>query len=198
MFLKSNRKFQMTLKAAWLFLLFIYACQRVVVGNDPLLTNLLTDDDDGHLANGKQDPVPETAGGDVPQLPNQIGALALTAISVSAGLITIYNQFEQRVLPQPTTAQDTLEIVRRLEDLARPNDEEQYKHVEDTILRALNDMLSIPTGNFTELQRILWLERARFIDSDVILLLEGLLGRPVAGVDLMNNIKENLRVWLDT
>lgn len=186
----------MTLKAAWLFLLFICACQRVFAGNDPLLTNSLTEDDDaGHLASAKQDPVPETDGGEVPQLPNQIGALALTAISVSAGLITIYNQFEQRVLPQPTTAQDTLEIVRRLEDLARPNDEEQYKHVEDTILRALNDMLSIPpTGNFTELQRILWLERARFIDSDVILLLEGLLGRPVAGVDLMNNIKENLRV----
>ena len=149
---------------------------------------------------GKQDAVPDTAGnaiiGAEEAITSPIGVTTITTIGVIAQIITVYNVLSVRLLPQPTTVEDTLEIVKRLEVLALPNDGPQYKHVEDTILRALNDMLSIPTGEISDMQRVLLLEKARYIDSEVILLLEALLGRTVASVDLLKNIKEHLRVLL--
>ena len=60
------------------------------------------------------------------------------------------------------------------------------------------DLRSTTTESISDgadVQTILWrLERARLVDSEVILLMDGLLGRSVASVDLMKNIKVNLKV----
>ena len=50
------------------------------------------------------------------------------------------------------------------------------------------------SASISELQKLLWLERARHLNGDIILLMEGLLGQPVAGADLMKNIKELFKV----
>ncbi len=181
----------------WLLVLLICAGQRIVSCNeDPSITNSLTDGISRSVKKPKQDPdsTPPPPTQEETNLSNELGGIALTTIAVSSGLLTIFDAFERRVLPQPTTAQDTLEIVRRLEDLARPNDESQYKNAEDTISRALHDMNVMTTGNASEFQRLLWLERTRLIDNDVVLLQEGLLGQQITGVDLLQNIKENLKV----
>ncbi|EFX65004.1 hypothetical protein DAPPUDRAFT_117646 [Daphnia pulex] len=119
-------------------------------------------------------------------------------LSMVDGLFTIQELIEERVLPQPKTEEDILEIVKRLlEKLIRPNDESQYKKVEDVISRALFDMEM--SGGRTngdaseEFQKLMWLERARHLNGEIILLMEGLLGESVAGADLMNIIKENLK-----
>ena len=126
----------------------------------------------------KQDTVPDTAGNAVigaeEAIKSPTGVTTITTIGVIAQ--TVYNVLSVRLLPQPTAVEDTLKIVKRLEVLALPNDGPQYKHVEDTILRALNDMLRIPTGKISDMQRVLLLETAWYIDSEVILLLEALLG----------------------
>ena len=118
------------------------------------------------------------------------------------GLFTIQEAIEEYILPRPETEEDTLKIVKRLEDSIRPNmyDVSQYKTTEDAISRALFDMLGSTSddrkssASFSELQKLLWLERARHLDGDIILLMEGLLGQPVAGADLMKNIKEHFKV----
>ena len=120
------------------------------------------------------------------------------------GLFTIQEAIEEYILPRPETEEDTIKIVKRLEDSIRPNmyDVSQYKTTEDAISRALFDMLGSTSddrkssASFSELQKLLWLERARHLDGDIILLMEGLLGQPVAGADLMKNIKENFKVNL--
>nr|CAH0103909.1 unnamed protein product [Daphnia galeata] len=117
------------------------------------------------------------------------------------GLFTIQEAIEEYILPRPETEEDTLKIVKRLEDWIRPKmyDVSQYKTTEDAISRALFDMLGSTSdsrkssASFSELQKLLWLERARHLDGDIILLMEGLLGQPVAGADLMKNIKENFK-----
>lgn len=182
----------------WLLVLLICTGQRTISCNeDPLTPNSLTDGISRSVKKTKQDPESTTSTSPTQEqtnLSNELGGIALTTIAVSSGLLTIFDAFERRVLPQPTTAQDTLEIVRRLEDLARPNDENEYKHAEDTISRALHDMNVMTTGNASEFQRLLWLERTRLIDNEVVLLQEGLLGQQITGVDLLQNIKENLKV----
>jgi hypothetical protein len=113
-------------------------------------------------------------------------------------LFTIQELIEERVLPQPKTEEDILEIVKRLlEKLIHPNDESQYKKVEDVISRALFDVEMSggrTNGGDSEFQKLMWLERARHLNGEIILLMEGLLGESVAGADLMDNIKENLKV----
>ena len=180
----------------WIIVLLICTGQRTISSQDPLLTNSLSDE---AILSGKQetDPSPEATPTAAPTsnlVANDLGGIALTSLALTAGLLTIFDAIDRRILPQPTTAEDTLEIVRRLEDLARPNDEAQYKHVEDTISRALHDMNVMTTGNASEFQRLVWLERTRLIDNDVVLLQEGLLGRQITSVDLMQNIKEHLKV----
>ena len=118
------------------------------------------------------------------------------------GLFTIQEAIEEYILPRPETEEDTLKIVKRLEDSIRPNmyDVSQYKTTEDAISRALFDMLGSTSddrkssASFSELQKLLRLERARHLDGVIILLMEGLLGQPVAGADLMKNIKEHFKV----
>ena len=95
-----------------------------------------------------------------------------------------------------------MKIFKRLEDWIRPKtyDVSQYKTTQDAISRALFDMLGSTSdsrknsASFSELQKLLWLERARHLISDIILLMEGLLGQPVAGADVMKNIKEHFNV----
>jgi hypothetical protein len=119
-------------------------------------------------------------------------------LSMVDALFTIQELIEDRVLPQPKTEEDILEIVKRLlEKLIHPNDESQYKKVEDVISRALFDVEMSggrTNGGASEFQKLMWLERARHLNGEIILLMEGLLGESVAGADLMNNIKENLKV----
>jgi hypothetical protein len=114
------------------------------------------------------------------------------------GLVAIQELIEDRILPQPKTDEDILEIVKRLlEKFIRPNDESQYKKVEDVISRALFDVEMSggrTNGGASEFQKLMWLERARHLNGEIILLMEGLLGESVAGADLMDNIKENLKV----
>ena len=122
-----------------------------------------------------------------------------TVLALMDGLFTIQEAIEEYVLPQSKTEENILDIVNRLEDLIRPNDESQYKKAEDAILRALFDMGTSLDGRkssiaASEFQKLLWLERARRLDGDVILVMEGLLGQPVAGADLMKNIKVNSKV----
>jgi hypothetical protein len=59
------------------------------------------------------------------------------------GLFTIQEAIEEYILPRPETEEDTLKIVKRLEDWIRPKmyDVSQYKTTEDAISRALFDML---------------------------------------------------------
>jgi hypothetical protein len=70
-------------------------------------------------------------------------------------------------------------------------DVSQYKTTEDAISRALFDMLGSTSddrkssASFSELQKLLWLERARHLNGAITLLMNGFLGHPVAGVDLM-------------
>nr|SVE85745.1 EOG090X0D00 [Daphnia pulicaria] len=116
-----------------------------------------------------------------------------TTIGIAASLITIAEVINRRILPQPTTLLDTLDIVRRLEDLVIPDDGRQYKDAEDTILRGLYDMSVMTTNNSSEFQTLWWLDRARYLDGEIILLMEGLLGQQVAGSDLMDNIQDNLK-----
>lgn len=119
-----------------------------------------------------------------------------TAIGIAAALITIAEVINRRILPQPTTLLDTLDVVRKLEDLAIPDDGRQYKDAEDTILRSLYDMSVMTTNNASQLQTLWWLDRARYLDGDIVLLMEGLLGQQLAGSDLMDNIQDNLKVSL--
>ncbi len=183
------------IKSSFLFILCIISQCSAALSEIPLLTNLR------NLAINKEQnsrptrPPPSIASA-VPN-PDDYGGITLTLIGLTSELIAIYNVLSSRVLPQPTTALDTLEIVKRLENLARPNDEEQYKNIENTIARALNDLkseLRTDSDIPSELQTLWWLERARWIDTEIILLIDGLLGKHVAGVDLMKNIKENLKV----
>jgi len=119
------------------------------------------------------------------------------ALSILDGLFTIQELIEEHILPHPKTEADILEIVKRLEKLIRSNDESQYKKVEDAISRALFDVKMSDgrkSDSASEFQKLMWLERARQLNGDIILLMEGLLGQSVAGDDLMNNIKENLQV----
>ncbi|EFX78809.1 hypothetical protein DAPPUDRAFT_245652 [Daphnia pulex] len=114
-------------------------------------------------------------------------------------LFTIQELIEERVLSQPKTEEDIFEIVKRLlEKLIRPNDESQYKKVEDVISRALFDVEMsggrTNGGDASEFHKLIWLERARHLNAEIILLMEGMLGESVAGADLMNNIKGNLKV----
>lgn len=117
-----------------------------------------------------------------------------TTIGIAASLITIAEVINRRILPQPTTLLDALDVVRKLEDLAIPDDGRQYKDAEDTILRALYDMTVMTTNNASELQTLWWLDRARYLDGDIVLLMEGLLGQQLAGSDLMDNVQDNLKV----
>ncbi|XP_057380848.1 uncharacterized protein LOC130703374 [Daphnia carinata] len=116
-----------------------------------------------------------------------------TTIGIAASLITIAEVINRRILPQPTTLLDALDVVRKLEDLAIPDDGRQYKDAEDTILRALYDMTVMTTNNASELQTLWWLDRARYLDGDIVLLMEGLLGQQLAGSDLMDNVQDNLK-----
>ncbi|KAK4037352.1 uncharacterized protein LOC116928371 [Daphnia magna] len=116
-----------------------------------------------------------------------------TSIGIAASLITIAEVINRRILPQPTTLLDALDVVRKLEDLAIPDDGRQYKDAEDTILRALYDMTVMTTNNASELQTLWWLDRARYLDGDIVLLMEGLLGQQLAGSDLMDNVQDNLK-----
>ncbi len=89
------------------------------------------------------------------------------------------------------------QVKRLLEKLIRPNDESQYKKVEDAISRALFDVEMSggrKRSGASEFQKLMWLERARHLNGEIVLLVEGLLGESVAGADLMNNIKENPKV----
>lgn len=144
-----------------------------------------------------------TDGTEAPNVSPQIdvGGNVLTAISVTSAVLTVLEAIDRRILPQPTTAEDILDGVRKLEDLIRPNDEGHYKKAEDSISRALYDMGVMMSGvgrqglvEATEFQELLWLERARLIDGNIILLMEGLLGQQVAGADLMENIQDVLKV----
>jgi hypothetical protein len=122
------------------------------------------------------------------------------------GLFTFQEAIEEYILPRPETEEDTLKIDKRLElwklDWIHPKtyDVSQYKTTEDAISRALFDMLGSTSddrkssASFSELQKLLWLERARHLNGDIILLMEGLLGQPVAGADLIKNIKEHFKV----
>ena len=113
------------------------------------------------------------------------------------GLFTFQEAIEEYILPRPETEEDTIKIVKRLEDSIRPNmyDVSQYKTTEDAISRALFDMLGSTSddrkssASFSELQKLLRLERARHLDGVIIL-----LGQPVAGADLMKNIKQHFKV----
>ena len=155
-------------------------------------TNLTTNPDTNSATN------PDSADASPPIT---VGGNILTAISVTSAVLTVLEAIDRRILPQPTTDKDILDGVRRLEDLVRPNDEGQYKNAEDTISRALYDMGVMNSGvgrqgsiESSEFQELLWLERARLIDGNIILLMEGLLGQPVAGADLMENIQSDLKV----
>jgi hypothetical protein len=123
---------------------------------------------------------------------------AIIGLEMVDGLFAIQELIEDRILPQPKTDEDILEIVKRLlEKFIRPNDESQYKKVEDVISRALFDVEMSggrTNGGDSEFQKLMWLERARHLNGEIILLMEGLLGESVAGADLMDNIKENLKV----
>jgi hypothetical protein len=55
-------------------------------------------------------------------------------------------------------------------------------------------MSVMTTNNASDFQTLWWLDRARFLDGDIILLMEGLLGQQIAGSDLMDNIQDNLKV----
>lgn len=117
----------------------------------------------------------------------------VSGIILLARLISISNFLNRRINPS-TTADDNLKLVRRLTDSLRPDIEAQFKVAEDTVSRALYDMITMTVQSPTELQRLLWLERARLLDGDLILLLEGLLGQQVTGGDLMENIKDKFEV----
>lgn len=167
-----------------------------------LLTNSLTDisvknPTDNSKQNDQEPPptITQSFAAAVPR-PNDYGAIAITIIGVVSGFATILDVLSSRLLPQPTTAEDTLKIVKQVDDLLLPNDEEQYKHAEDTISRALNDLKNELTNNsnIPDIQILLWLERSRWIDTEIVLLMDGLLGKHVVGVDLMKNIKDNLKV----
>jgi hypothetical protein len=166
---------------------------------DPGTDSVVTNPDPNSVNNQ------ETTSGTNPETNNSppidIGSNILTGISITSAVLTILEGIDRRILPQPTTALDILDSVRRLEDLIRPNDEGQYKKAEDTISRALYDMGVMMAGvgrqgtiESSAFQELLWLERARLIDGNIILLMEGLLGQPVAGADIMENIQNDLKV----
>jgi hypothetical protein len=166
---------------------------------DPGTDSVITNPDPNSVNNQ------ETTSGTNPETNNSppidIGSNILTGISITSAVLTILEGIDRRILPQPTTALDILDSVRRLEDLIRPNDEGQYKKAEDTISRALYDMGVMMAGvgrqgtiESSAFQELLWLERARLIDGNIILLMEGLLGQPVAGADIMENIQNDLKV----
>lgn len=166
---------------------------------DPGTDSVVTNPDPNSVNNQ------ETTSGTNPETNNSppidIGSNILTGISITSAVLTIFEGIDRRILPQPTTALDILDSVRRLEDLIRPSDEGQYKKAEDTISRALYDMGVMMAGvgrqgniESSAFQELLWLERARLIDGNIILLMEGLLGQPVAGADIMENIQNDLKV----
>ncbi|KZS02863.1 Uncharacterized protein APZ42_034531 [Daphnia magna] len=133
--------------------------------------------------------------------PFDVGGNLLSAISILSRVFNVLEAIDRRILPQPMTALNILDGVRKLEDLIRPNYEGQYKKAEDSISRALYDMGLIKSGagsqgpaKAAQFQQFLWLERARLIDGNIILLMEGLLGQQVAaGADLMENIQDGLK-----
>lgn len=182
----------------WFLVLLICVGPRTVTSQDAIFNSL--DYNTTELASKQpapapapdpNQPAPQPNAGT--QIINQLGGIALTSIAVSSGLLTIFDYLNRFIAPS-TTAQDTLDLVRRLTDALRPDVEGQFKAAEDTISRALHDMATMVDTNPTEFQRLLWLERTRLLDGDIILLLEGLLGQQVAGGDLMENIKDKLQV----
>ena len=186
--------------APWIiFALFICSGQAVDLHwlSDILLDHLVQY---GSIGSKQKLAVPTEAPPFVLAVPaaDDYSGIAVTVVVVIGNTLIIKDAFERALLPQPTTKEETFEIVKRVEDLSRPNDEPQYKHTEDVISRALNDLRSTTTESISDgadVQTILWrLERARLVDSEVILLMDGLLGRSVASVDLMKNIKVNLKV----
>lgn len=180
----------MSNSASMLILMIVFSLsvgQSTVESQDSLLKllsdmNELANRGDSSTSNGTSSPNIDFSG------------IALTALSVASGLITVISFLDRVLIPQPTTAEDTLRIVEKLADSLRPDVEGQFKAAEDTISRALHDMSVMPIGNPTEFQTLLWLERARYLDGDIILLMDGLLGQQVAGGDLLENIKDKLKV----
>lgn len=167
----------------WNLVFLIFASQKTVSSEDSNKLNnqlISKQSSPGNITSG--DAILATA-----------ASTTLTGIALFAGLFTIYD-FVNRQIDPSTTADDTLNLVKRLTDALRPDVEGQFKAAEDTISRALHDMTTMTVDNPTEFQRLLWLERTRLLDGDVILLLEGLLGQQVAGGDLMENIKDKLEV----
>lgn len=120
----------------------------------------------------------------------RIGQLTLELLD---GSFAIIDAIQDWILPQPTTEDDLLDGVKRLEDLIRPDEGSQYKKAEDAISRALFDVAvvqHVSANGISELQKLLWLERARLLNGEIVLLMEGLLGQPVTGSDLSGNIQE--------
>lgn len=171
----------------WTLVFLIFVSQKTVFSEDPIIkiNELIS----------KQSDQSNSTNNDIIQA--ALGSTTLTGIALLAGIVTIYSFFRQEIDP-PTTAEDTLALVKQLADGLRPDVEGQFKAAEDTISRALHDMTTMTIDNPTEFQRLLWLERTRLLDGDVILLLEGLLGQQVAGGDLMENVKDKLEVYVDT
>lgn len=127
----------------------------------------------------------------------QIVVIAEITLSLLDGLFSIADTIEDRILPQPRTEEDILDGVKRLEDLTRPDDQSQYKNVEDGVMRALIDLHVMEEDvTFSELQTMLWLEQARLLNSNIVLLMDGFIGQRVAGSDLLDNIQHNLKVYI--
>lgn len=165
----------------WILVILIFISQKTVFSDDSIISNELTSSKQfGNLSSGDA-------------FATIFGTTTLSGIGFFAGVFTIYS-FLRNELDPSTTPQETLELVKRLTDALRPDVEGQFKAAEDTISRALHDMTTMTVDNPSEFQRLLWLERTRLLDGDVILLLEGLLGQQVAGGDLMENIKDKLEV----
>lgn len=150
--------------------------------------------------------------GPAPTLAQQV---ILTAIATLASLTTLYESVYRRVGPQDTTPDDILEAVKRMESQMRRGDSQgQFKMAEDTLTRAQHDMSILgnrPIGKrqgaaageqddggdlIAEFQRLLWLERAREIDGNMIVIMKGLLGQQAGGVDLMEAISRSTDVTL--
>lgn len=152
--------------------------------------------------------------GPAPSLAQQI---ILTTIATTAALVTLYESLYRRVGPQDSTPENILEAVKRLESsVGRELSQGQFKTSEDAITRGQHDMSIFGNGPIGKrygaqgqesgeedgygedpmlaFQRFLWLERAREVDGNIILIMKGLLGQHLGAVDLMEAISRSTNV----
>lgn len=131
------------------------------------------------------------------------GVLVLTIIAVLSNLASLYESVYTRLGPQDNTLTDIYEIVQRLENATTEMAKAQHRTNEEYILRSLHDMNATSMNRSgrtkrsdvqSRFQTVLWLQKARDLDGNVLSLMKGLLGQFITGTDLMESINKNVKV----